>query len=100
MNSISMFTTLGSHSSIPCRRGGEDREAAVSDTWRPGRAREQARIARFQGSREEKTRVLAMERRMLMTTTASRGTLRVTVRAASLLGAAAPALLAMFRPVR
>ena len=39
-----------------------------------------------------------MERRMLMTTTASRGTLRVTVRAASLLGAAAPALLAMFRP--
>lgn len=39
-----------------------------------------------------------MERRMLMTTTASRGILRVTVRAASLLGGAAPALLAMFRP--
>lgn len=33
-----------------------------------------------------------------MTTTASRGNLRVTVRAASPLGAAASALLAMFRP--
>ena len=40
MNSISMFTTLGSHSSIPYSCGGEYREAAVSDTWRPGRARE------------------------------------------------------------
>ena len=45
-----------------------------------------------------KSWVLAMERRTLMTTTASRGTLRVTVRAASPLGAAASALLAMFRP--
>lgn len=42
-----------------------------------------------------KSWVLTMERRTLMTTTASRGNLRVTVRAASPLGAAASALLAM-----